>query len=90
MREARREILDGKKDVSVLLDERIGEIKATILERDGRILMVKKCPTHGLFEDTLSIDAAFFRHLENVFPGRDIRAYMTTVTVPFSTAAGRC
>jgi uncharacterized radical SAM superfamily Fe-S cluster-containing enzyme len=75
VREARREILDGKKDVSVLLNERVGEIKATILERDGRILMVKKCPTHGLFEDTLAIDAAFFRHLENVFPGRDIHAH---------------
>ncbi len=43
-REARQEILDGKKDVSVLLNEKVGEIKATILERDGKILMVKDCP----------------------------------------------
>src|SRR6266540_2403377 len=34
-REARQEILDGKKDVSVLLNEKVGEIKATIIERDG-------------------------------------------------------
>src|SRR5436309_10476159 len=40
VREARKEILDGKKDVSVLLNEKVGEIKATILERDGKILMV--------------------------------------------------
>src|SRR2546426_555260 len=39
-REARQAILDGKKDVSVLLTEKVGEIKATILERDGKILMV--------------------------------------------------
>jgi len=75
VREARKEILDGKKDVSVLLNERVGEIKATILERDGKIMMVKDCPVHGHFEDVMAIDTAFFRHLEEVFPGRDIRAH---------------
>src|SRR5262244_1388594 len=74
-REARQEILDGKKDVSVLLNEKVGEIKATILERDGKILMVKDCPIHGHFEDVMAIDPAFFKHLEEVFPGRDIRAH---------------
>ena len=43
-REARQAILDGKKDVNDLLTEKVGEIKATILERDGKILMVKDCP----------------------------------------------
>jgi uncharacterized radical SAM superfamily Fe-S cluster-containing enzyme len=75
VREARAEILAGKKDVSILINEKVGEIKATILERDGRILMVKECPVHGSFEDTLAIDPAFFKHLEQVFPGRDIRAH---------------
>jgi uncharacterized radical SAM superfamily Fe-S cluster-containing enzyme len=75
VREARREILDGKKDVGVLLNEKVGEIKATILERDGKIMMVKDCPIHGHFEDVMAIDAAFFKHLEEVFPGRDIRAH---------------
>src|SRR5712692_713353 len=70
VREARQEILDGKKDLSVLLNERVGEIKATILERDGKILMVKNCATHGHFEDVMSIDPEFFRHLEEVFPDR--------------------
>jgi len=75
VRETRREILDGKKDVSVLLNEKVGEIKATILERDGKIMMVKDCPIHGHFEDVMAIDTAFFKHLEEVFPGRDIRAH---------------
>src|SRR5881227_4070396 len=74
-REARQAILDGKKDVSVLLNEKVGEIKATILERDGKILMAKDCPIHGHFEDVMAIDPAFFKHLEEVFPGRDIRAH---------------
>jgi uncharacterized radical SAM superfamily Fe-S cluster-containing enzyme len=74
-REARQAILDGKKDVSVLLNEKVGEIKATILERDGKILMVKDCPIHGHFEDVMAIDTDFFKHLEQVFPGRDIRAH---------------
>ncbi len=74
-REARQAILDGKKDVADLLTEKVGEIKATILERDGKILMVKDCPIHGHFEDVMAMDTAFFKHLEDVFPGRDIRAH---------------
>jgi tetraether lipid synthase len=75
VREARQEILDGKKDVSILLSEKVGEIKATILERDGKIVMVKDCPTHGHFEDVMSIDPPMFKHLEESFPGRDIQAH---------------
>ena len=75
VREARQEIVDGKKDVSILLTEKVGEIKATILERDGKIMMVKDCPVHGHFEDVMSTDAVFYRHLEESFPGRDIRAH---------------
>jgi 7,8-dihydro-6-hydroxymethylpterin dimethyltransferase len=73
--EIRQEILDGNKDVSVLVNDRPGEIKATIIERDGKILMTKECPIHGYFEDVMAIDAEFFKHLEEVFPGRDIRAH---------------
>ncbi len=75
VREARQEILDGKKDVSILLKEKVGEIKATILERDGKILMVKDCPIHGHFEDVMAIDTQFFQHLEQMFPGSDIVAH---------------
>jgi uncharacterized radical SAM superfamily Fe-S cluster-containing enzyme len=73
--EIRREILEGKKPVSILVTEKPGEIKAQIIERDGKILMVKECPIHGRFEDVISIDPEFLRHIESVFPGRDIRAH---------------
>ncbi|HSL21399.1 MAG TPA: radical SAM protein [Vicinamibacterales bacterium] len=75
VREARQEILDGKRDYRALLREKIGEIKAQIVERDGKILMVKDCPTHGHFEDVMAIDPAFFKHLEEAFPGSDIRSH---------------
>ena len=73
--EIRKQILDGKLPHEVLLNEKVGEIKAQIIERDGKILMVKDCPKHGHFEDVMSIDTAFFKHLEESFPGRDIRAH---------------
>ena len=73
--EARQEILDGNKPLSALMNEKVGEIKAQVIERDGQILMVKDCPVHGHFEDVMSIDTAFFKHLEECFPGRDIRAH---------------
>ena len=75
VREARQEILDGKKDHTILLYEKVGEIKAQIIERDGKIMMVKDCPIHGRFEDVMAIDPAFFRHLEETFPGSDIVAH---------------
>src|SRR5690606_10428485 len=75
VREARKEIPEGKRDYRVLLTEKVGEIKATIREKDGKIMMVKDCPIHGHFEDVMSIDPAFFRHLEESYPGSDIRAH---------------
>ncbi|HEY2497146.1 MAG TPA: radical SAM protein [Candidatus Angelobacter sp.] len=73
--EIRQQIVDGKLPHEVLLNEKAGEIKATIVERDGKILMVKDCPLHGHFEDVMAVDVDFFKHLEEVFPGRDIRAH---------------
>lgn len=78
VREARRAILDGAKDVSMLLTEKVGEITARIVERDGKIVMVEDCPQHGHFEDVMSIDPAMFRHLGQVFPPSP------------SSRAGRC
>ena len=75
VRETRQAILDGTKDVSALLNDKVGEIKATILERNGQILMTKDCDIHGHFEDVISIDVEFFKHLERVFPGRDLHAH---------------
>jgi uncharacterized radical SAM superfamily Fe-S cluster-containing enzyme len=73
--EIRKKIVDGEIDYRILLNESVGEIKAKIIERDGKILMTKECPIHGHFEDVMSIDPAFMRHLEEVFPGRDMRAH---------------
>jgi uncharacterized radical SAM superfamily Fe-S cluster-containing enzyme len=73
--EIRQQIVDGKLPHEILLNEKVGEIKAEVIERDGKILMVKDCPKHGHFEDVMAIDTAFFQHLEEVFPGRDIRAH---------------
>src|SRR5438552_4020984 len=73
--EIRQQIVDGKLPHEILLNDKVGEIKATIIERDGKILMVKDCPKHGHFEDVMAIDTAFFKHLEEVFPGRNIPAH---------------
>jgi len=73
--EAREEILSGQKDVTVLINEKVGEIKAQIIERDGEIWMIKDCPRHGHFEDMMAIDAKFLKHIEAMFPGRDIDAH---------------
>src|ERR1051325_5467517 len=75
VRETRKAILDGRVDLAVLREQRMGEIKATILERDGKIMMVKDCRFHGHLEDVIAIDPAFFKHIEEVFPGRDIRSH---------------
>jgi 7,8-dihydro-6-hydroxymethylpterin dimethyltransferase len=73
--EAREEILSGKRDVSTLINEKVGEIKAQIIERDGQIWMIKDCPQHGHFEDLMAIDAEFLKHIETLFPGRDMRSH---------------
>src|SRR5215467_14399298 len=41
VQEARKQILDGQVDYTVLLKEKVGEIKAQIIEEDGKIKMVK-------------------------------------------------
>ena len=53
--EIRQQSVDGKLPHEILFNEKVGEIKATIIERDGKILMVKECPIHGRFEDLMSI-----------------------------------
>jgi uncharacterized radical SAM superfamily Fe-S cluster-containing enzyme len=73
--EAREEIISGKKDYTVLMNEKVGEIKAQIIERDGQIWMVKDCPIHGHIEDMMAIDVKFLEHIEAMFPGRDIQAH---------------
>src|SRR5213082_2116629 len=73
--EIRQQILDGHLPYEVLMNEKVGEIKATIIERDGKILMVKECPKHGRFEDLMSIDTEFSKHLVCLFLLPDIKAH---------------
>jgi len=81
VKEVRTDILSGKRELRDLIDGRPGEIKARIVEevRDGQrqVLMVKECPTHGRFEDVMSLDPDFLRRLENLYPGRDFLSPLT-------------
>ena len=54
--EARERILNGEQDYRTLMNEKVGEIKATIIERDGQVWMVKECPQHGRYEDMMAVD----------------------------------
>ncbi|MDX1744645.1 MAG: radical SAM protein, partial [Halobacteriales archaeon] len=73
--EARERIIEGEQDYQVLVNEKVGEIKAEIIERDGEIWMVKECPDHGRIEDLMAVDAEFLKWIERNFPGRDLRAH---------------
>jgi len=73
--EAREAIFSGKKDWTDLVHEKVGEIKAQIIERDGQVWMVKECPIHGKYEDLMAADSKFLQWIEKNFPGRDIPAH---------------
>jgi uncharacterized radical SAM superfamily Fe-S cluster-containing enzyme len=75
VKEARAKIINGDENWQSLLTEKTGEIKASIIERDGQVWMVKDCPIHGRFEDMMAIDVKFLSWIEANFPGRDIRAH---------------
>jgi 7,8-dihydro-6-hydroxymethylpterin dimethyltransferase len=72
VKEARDEILRGDADWMRLLHDKPGEIKAQIVERDGKIFMEKTCPRHGHFEDVISVDPRFLERIEGLFSGRDV------------------
>ncbi len=73
VKETREAIISGDRDLSELVNGHPGEIRAKIVEDDGKILMKKHCPVHGEFVDTLSIDAKFSELIEERYPGRDFR-----------------
>ncbi len=70
--EVRQQVVDGKAGPDVFVKGHAGEIAAQIIERGGKILMVKDCPTHGHFEDVLSTDPAFYKRMGEMYPGGDI------------------
>src|SRR6266702_3425180 len=75
VKEAREKIINGEQDWKSLVGEKVGEIKASIIERDGQVWMVKDCPIHGHYEDMMAVDSRFLAWIERNFPGRDIRAH---------------
>jgi uncharacterized radical SAM superfamily Fe-S cluster-containing enzyme len=77
VKETRELVLSGKRDLSFLTQDKPGEIKAQIVERDGKIVMIKDCPKHGHFEDVMAIDPAFLARIERLYPGRDYKAPKT-------------
>ena len=81
VKEVRTDILSGKRDLRELVSGRPGEIRASIVEKIVNgvncVVMTKQCPTHGHFEDIMSIDPGFMRRLEDLYPGRDFLAPLT-------------
>ena len=75
VKEAREAIIAGKKDWRDLMSEKVGEIKAQIIERDGQVWMVKDCPQHGHYEDMMAVDSKWLNWIEQRYPGRDIPAH---------------
>ncbi len=75
VKEAREAIIAGKKDWRDLMSEKVGEIKAQIIERDGQVWMVKDCPLHGHYEDMMAVDSKLLNWIEQRYPGRDIPAH---------------
>ena len=75
VKEARSRIIEHGEDPWKIIQEKPGEIKATIIERNGEIWMLKDCPVHGHIEDMMAVDAKFLEHIETMYPGRDIDAH---------------
>jgi tetraether lipid synthase len=71
--EVRNAIIKGETELSTLVNQNPGEIKAHIVEENGRVLMRKVCDKHGPFEDVLSTSPDFTRRIESLFFGRDFR-----------------
>ena len=75
VKEAREAIIAGKKDWRDLMHEKVGEIKAQVIERDGQVWMVKDCALHGHYEDMMAVDSKWLSWIERQYPGRDIPAH---------------
>jgi uncharacterized radical SAM superfamily Fe-S cluster-containing enzyme len=72
--EIRGRIVQGEADLDLILKGHPGEIRAQLVEEDGRILIRKTCEKHGAFEDIISTNAAFTRRIESLFFGRDFQS----------------
>src|SRR5439155_17659226 len=72
--EVRTAVIDGTTPLESLMNEHPGEIKAQIVEENGRVVMRKICPKHGEFVDVMGTDPAFLERIESLFFGRDFKA----------------
>src|SRR3954466_33533 len=77
VKEVRTEIFDGTRAFSELIEGKPGEIKAEIVEEDGKIVMKKTCEKHGSFTDVMAIDPQWLQRIERLYPGRDFKAPKT-------------
>jgi uncharacterized radical SAM superfamily Fe-S cluster-containing enzyme len=77
VREARAAVLGGARDLRSFIDQHPGEIRAQIVEHEGKVVMRKRCERHGDFEDVMAMDPAFLARIERLFPGRDYEAPKT-------------
>jgi uncharacterized radical SAM superfamily Fe-S cluster-containing enzyme len=77
VKEVRAEILAGTTEYRILVEGNPGEVKARIVERDGKIIMEKDCPKHGRTDDVMAIDPAFLSRIERLYPGRDFKSPAT-------------
>ena len=69
--EIRQKAANGEITPDELRKGRPGEIKARLVEENGRVLIRKTCPEHGDFEDVISTNPDFTRRIESLFFGRD-------------------
>ncbi|MDQ1557567.1 MAG: 7,8-dihydro-6-hydroxymethylpterin dimethyltransferase, partial [Pyrinomonadaceae bacterium] len=74
VKEVREAVISGQTPLETLMHEHPGEIKAQIVEEDGRIVMRKTCAKHGEFVDVMATSPEFLRRIESLFYGRDFRA----------------
>jgi hypothetical protein len=74
VKEVRDAVISGETALETLMHSHPGEIKAQILEEDGRVIMRKTCPKHGEFTDVMATDPKFLERIESLFFGRDFRA----------------
>jgi len=49
LRETRGRILSGEQAIESLVNQHVAEIKAHIIERDGKVIIEKTCAIHGTF-----------------------------------------
>jgi uncharacterized radical SAM superfamily Fe-S cluster-containing enzyme len=55
---AREKIIADEAYYNILHSEKVDQIPASIIERDGKIWMIKECPEHGRIEDNIAIDSS--------------------------------